>query len=701
MQVFFIVTVFLIAVISSREPAAAQNTQAAADPLRHGHALLIGNSNYSNWPRLDDVPLQLNELAAGLKSHFDTVEVVKDLKIEPLRQKIRGFLRSYGNDSSARLFIYYAGHGYTEPILQYNENRGYITGIDTPSVDGSQRAWDAARPNSMSMMEIRLPLAEALAKHILIVFDSCFAGTIFLAREGNAAPRELTPDVVARLMERPSRDIITAGRANEKVPAHSPIPKLLLAAVNGAADPLKHGVISAAEINIYLRSQLLNLPGVNLTPQQGRLQDSNFAEGDFLFRIPSSGYPVDSAAQAWLVVKDTTSIAMLEQFRTLYPQSVQAPFAAARIEELKRPRTSVVEPPVAPAVPRRPAPAPPRTAAVVPPVAPAVPPATIAPCGGGARTVSFSSRCATLLSAAEERALKPKDNFKECDKCPEMVVVPKGSFTMGSREDEKGHYDNEGPPHVVTFAKAFAVGKFHVTVDEFAAFVAETKYHVGDCFAPKGFLDKERLGSSDISWRNPGFAQAGSHPVVCLNWVDANAYVVDWLARKTGKGYRLLTEAEWEYAARAQTRPGSYSRYWFGNSENDVCRFDNVKDQKARDAMTWELTDSTFAPCNDGFAYTSPVGNFPANGFGLHDMLGNASQITVDCHHSNYIGAPTDGSAWTDGDCSHRIIRGSSFIGSPQRLGTADRAYNAISVPGGEPIRGWATGFRVARTLTP
>jgi hypothetical protein len=161
---------------------------AAADPLRHGHALLIGNSNYDSWPRLDDIPLQLDELAAGLKRHFDTVEVVKDLKIEPLRQKINGFLRSYGNDPNARLFIYYAVHGYTEPILQYNEYRGYITGIDTPALDGSQRALDTARPNAMSMMEIRVPLAEVLAKHILIVFDSCFAGTIFLAREGNAVP---------------------------------------------------------------------------------------------------------------------------------------------------------------------------------------------------------------------------------------------------------------------------------------------------------------------------------------------------------------------------------------------------------------------------------------------------------------------------------------------------------------------------------
>jgi hypothetical protein len=286
-----IITILLAAMITLHN-AAAQVQPGSADPLRHGHALLIGNSKYVQWPRLDDVPLQLDALAAGLKNHFDTVEVVKDLKIEQLRQKINDFLRSYGNDSNARLLVYYAGHGYTEPILQYNENRGYITGIDTPSIE---KGYDAARPMAMSMLEIRVPLAEVLAKHILMIFDSCFAGTIFLTREGNVAPPELTPAVVDRLMERPSRNIITAGRANERVPAHSPIPKLLLSALDGEADPARHGVISAAEINIYLRNQLLGLPAVNLTPQYGRLQDPNFAEGEFLFRVPRPE-PIATAA---------------------------------------------------------------------------------------------------------------------------------------------------------------------------------------------------------------------------------------------------------------------------------------------------------------------------------------------------------------------------------------------------------------------
>src|SRR5215470_9417733 len=120
----------VVAVLSSQHRVAAQASSASDDPLRHGHALLIGNSHYRAWPELVDVPLQLNELEKGLKNHFDTVEVVKALEIDPLRQKIDRFLRSYGNDSNARLFIYYAGHGYTELSLLFSEYRGYITGID-------------------------------------------------------------------------------------------------------------------------------------------------------------------------------------------------------------------------------------------------------------------------------------------------------------------------------------------------------------------------------------------------------------------------------------------------------------------------------------------------------------------------------------------------------------------------------------------
>jgi formylglycine-generating enzyme required for sulfatase activity len=176
-----------------------------------------------------------------------------------------------------------------------------------------------------------------------------------------------------------------------------------------------------------------------------------------------------------------------------------------------------------------------------------------------------------------------------------------------------------------------------VTVAQFT--VAETRYEASSCWVFDGGKVVQRF---DLSWRNPGYSQNGSHPVVCLNFNDTKAYL-DWLTRKVGKTYRLLSEAEWEYAARARTAPGTYPRYWFGNNDKDLCRFGNGADQTAKSAIagiSW-----TGVPCADGYAYTSPVGSFAANDFGLYDMLGDAWQWTEDCYHDSYVNAPSDGSA--------------------------------------------------------
>jgi formylglycine-generating enzyme required for sulfatase activity len=305
-----------------------------------------------------------------------------------------------------------------------------------------------------------------------------------------------------------------------------------------------------------------------------------------------------------------------------------------------------------------------------------VPPATLTvpaghPCSGAA-TVSLAARRAAPLSAAEECSLKPKDSFQECGSCPEMVVVPAGSFTMGSPADEKSRSANEGPQHTVTISKPFAVGKFHVTRDQFAAFVQKTGYAAQtDCSREGGGLDG--------SWRDPGFAQEGSHPVVCVRWNDTKAYV-DWVAKETGKPYRLLSEAEWEYAARGRTSPGAYPRFWFGDDEKEICRYANG------DTSAW---------CNDGYKYTSPVGNYAPNAFGLYDMTGNAYQWLADClYDDGYNGAPADGSAWTSGNCAGHAARGGSFRHYPWYLRAAYRnaSHNA---------NGNDSGFRLARTLTP
>ena len=254
-----------------------------------------------------------------------------------------------------------------------------------------------------------------------------------------------------------------------------------------------------------------------------------------------------------------------------------------------------------------------------------------------------------VLKPEAKRALQPLANFHECTKdCPEMIVVPAGAFTMGSPATEQGRYINEGPQHMVTIAKPFAMSKFDVTFADWDACVS-----VGACPL-----------ATDLGMGRD------TKPVINVGWDDAQTYVA-WLSKMTGQPYRLLTEAEWEYAARAGT---ATAYYWgdaigTGNANCNGCgsKWDNQQ--------------------------TSPVGSFAANQFGLYDMAGNVWQWVQDCYHPDYKGAPTEGSAWTSGDCGNRVIRGGSSRLQPQDL----RAAVRNRVPSGS--RGIDLGFRVGRTL--
>ncbi|MGB6537892.1 MAG: SUMF1/EgtB/PvdO family nonheme iron enzyme [Xanthobacteraceae bacterium] len=264
-----------------------------------------------------------------------------------------------------------------------------------------------------------------------------------------------------------------------------------------------------------------------------------------------------------------------------------------------------------------------------------------------------------VLSIAKEQALKPGQPFKECAQdCPEMIVVPAGSYTMGApaTESHAPGYVLDIPQHTVTFAKAFAVSKYDVTFADWDACVAG-----GGCNGYK---------PNDQRWGR------GPQPVINVSWDDAQAYVV-WLSQVSGKTYRLLSEAEYEYAARA----GTTTMYAWG---------DDIK-----------LNGQAMAVCNGcGSKWDSrqpaPVGSFQPNKFGLYDMAGNVWDWTEDCQHNSYNGTPpTDGSAWladSSGDCTGRVVRGGSFALFPVYLRVAYRvAYSSVRVN--------YVGFRVARTL--
>ena len=295
-----------------------------------------------------------------------------------------------------------------------------------------------------------------------------------------------------------------------------------------------------------------------------------------------------------------------------------------------------------------------------------------------AREKAEAERKAREDAERRRALLKPGRTFRDCPECPEMVVVPAGSFMMGSPHDEEGRDKDEGPRHRVTIPKPFAVGKYEVTRREFEAFVFATgRDMTGGCFY-WNVKEKKLKRDGARTWATPGLEQTELDPVVCVSWLDATTYV-NWLSVKTGKQYRLLSEAEWEYAARS----GTTTPFHVGGS----------------------ITTSE-ANYNGNFTYgvgtkgvfrrkTTPVGSFKANGFGLHDMLGNVYEWVADCRNSNYRGAPGDGSAWRDGDCSWRIRRGGSWVNRPPYLRSANRAGGIKS------HRNIYTGFRVAQTLDP
>jgi formylglycine-generating enzyme required for sulfatase activity len=253
-----------------------------------------------------------------------------------------------------------------------------------------------------------------------------------------------------------------------------------------------------------------------------------------------------------------------------------------------------------------------------------------------------------VVSAEKERALKAGDSFKECARdCPEMVVIPAGSFTMG------GPTEFEKPEHAVTIAKAFAVSKYELTFADWEACIVG-----GGC---NGYRP------SDQNWGR------GGQPLINVNWDDAQHYVA-WLKAATGKTYRLLTEAEFEYAARA----GMTTRYPWGNEvgkNNAACNACGSR---------W-----------DG-EQTAPVGSFPPNKFGLYDMVGNVWQWTEDCFHKDYKGAPTNSSAWladNGTDCTDHIVRAGCWDNPPSVIRSANRGWTSTGA------RDKNIGFRIARTL--
>lgn len=279
-----------------------------------------------------------------------------------------------------------------------------------------------------------------------------------------------------------------------------------------------------------------------------------------------------------------------------------------------------------------------------------------------------------------QRRLVPGRAFRDVEEswCPEIVVIPAGSFLMGSPANEEERTPAEGPQHEVRIAQPFALGRYTVTRGEFATFVADTGH-----LLTGGIRRWDTSGWSldpKADWRSPGFAQTDRHPVVGVSWDDARAYCA-WLAERTGQAYRLPSEAEWEYACRA----GTTTPFWTGPTiSTDLANYDgNATYGKGQRGIWREATVAVDDPA------------FPANRFGLSHMHGNVLEWCGDVWHDSHLGAPLDGSAWMDGDPMRRVLRGGSWDFNPGNLRSAIRSRLAPE------FRDFDAGFRVARTFTP
>jgi formylglycine-generating enzyme required for sulfatase activity len=281
--------------------------------------------------------------------------------------------------------------------------------------------------------------------------------------------------------------------------------------------------------------------------------------------------------------------------------------------------------------------------------------------------------------AAAAAVPEPGTVIRDCPTCPAMVVLPRGRFKQGSLRAESGATAFETPLHWVAIGP-LSMSSNAVTVDDFQQFIADTGSDMRGCDTYDG--DWKRR--PDSSWRNPGFSQTGTHPVTCVSWNDAKAYA-RWLSAKTGHSYRLPSASEWEYAARAG---GEAVQPWSADG-SAACATANVADASAAQRYPgW-----TVFGCSDGYVYTAPVGSFKANSFGLNDMLGNVFQWTEDCWHADYTGAPIDGSARSDGDCSEHELRGGSWFSTPAYVRANYRNHFAAD------YRTSSVGIRLVRDI--
>ena len=600
----------------------------AASAAAGQHALVIGNNAYSNVRPLQKAVGDAEGYAATLKALGFEVRLEANLTLDGMNRALSAFQDRLKPGDTA--FFVFAGHGWSDGRVNY------LLGTDAP-LEGSDsylRKVSIVVQNGESGV-----LDEILRRGVRLqvaVIDACRNNPFKPGSNG----RSIGLDRGLAVIRPPEGTFLiqSAGfgqQALDRIPdidtnRYSVFTRVFLPLL-ASGRPLE-SAINKAQVEVAALARKVD-----------RVQTPAYSDEVLGSACLNTGCQDDSPGKsdtatekaAYQAARATNTVASWTQFLSLYPQGGYAEAAGVQLAALSRPSPAPVQ------VPKLPA-----------------------------------GNVISQLSAG--------DSFRDCPGCPEMVVIPKGTNKMGSPSTEVGRFADEGPQHPVTIDYGLAVGKYELTRGEFRAFVEDAGRSLGGC---QFWAGKAYQNDKGYYWHNLPEQKTDRYPVVCISWDDAQAYA-RWLSQRTGKKYRLLSEAEWEYAARG----GSTTARPWGNGDGEQCRYANGADasgKRKRDA--W----SEWNACDDGYPETSPAGSFLPNGYGLFDVLGNAWEWTEDCWHGGYRGAPTDGRAWTEaegGDCARRVVRGGSWFSFPQFLRSADRYWFAAS----DALN--ALGFRLART---
>ena len=596
-------------------------------------ALLVGNASYKESPLSNPIN-DARAMAEVLKSRGFEVILRENTSKLDLERAVADFGEKLQQGATG--LFYYAGHG-----MQVN-GRNFLIPVDA-RIQSEQRV-------RLEAVDVDLVLEQMQAARStvnLVILDACRNNPFekrFRGGGGGLAQINAPEGTLIAYATAPGS--VAADGASK----NSLYTEELLKAMQAPGAKVEE-VFKAVRVAVSQRSKGAQTPW-----------EASSLIGDFFFvppvesksivKTPPAQLSAPAAAQRsvdagpsrlamelafWESIKGSNSMPELQAYLTQFPNGTFAPLVRARIEQLT---SRLTQKPGAASIP-----------------APSSPVAS--PVGGPQPAQAI--RTAGL-------------SFRDCAECPELIAVPAGSFLMGvpvgEEEREKipqGFKGRSLPLHQVAI-RQFAFGKFEVTRSEFSTFVEKTGHQVVDkCTRSLGGAQQEVSG---LNWRTPGFPQSGRDPVVCVAWDDAKAYVA-WLSKRTGLPYRLASEAEWEYAARAGK---STARSWgdsIGSGHANCIGCGSDWDNKL----------------------PAPVGSFRANSYGLHDILGNVWEWTEDCWNKSYEEAPLDGSAWTKGECSLRIFRGGHFGSDPWLLRSGFRGRGVTG------LRNIGVGFRVARSL--